>query len=171
MKVGFPVQACSGNMSGEQSNPFRLFREIIARSVAKTWEEAKLEWDLKHVYREERPLTCLCGHTPIIEICVLRNRLNYNTAEVGNVCVTKFLGLESDLIFSGLRRIAKDIDKALNEAATIYAHEQGWITDWEKDFCLNTLRKRKLSLKQTIKRAGINRLILTKTTNTYRAKE
>jgi hypothetical protein len=158
-------------MSAEQSNQFRLFKEIIARSVSQTWEEAKLEWDLKHVYREDEPLTCLCGHTPIIEICVLHNRRNGNTAEVGNVCVNKFLGLESDLIFSGLRRVAKNVDKALNEAATNYAHEQGWITDWEKKFCLDTNRKRKLSAKQELKRAEINRLILAKTTNTLRAKQ
>jgi hypothetical protein len=156
---------------GEQSNQFRLVQEIIIRSVSKTWEEAKPEWDLKLVYREDEPLTCLCGHEPINEICVLRNRRNGNSAEVGNVCVTKFLGLESDLIFSGLRRVAKDPDKALNKAATNYAHEQGWITDWERDFCLDTNRKRKLSVKQVMKRAEINRLVLVKTTNTYRAYE
>lgn len=158
-------------MSAEQSNQFRLFREIIALSESKDWDEAKLEWDLKRVYREEEPLTCLCGHFPIIEICVLTNRNNGNLAEVGNVCVTKFLGLESDLIFSGLRRIAKDGDKALNEAAINYAFEQRWINDWEKGFCLDTMRKRKLSAKQALKRAQINRLVLTKTTNTYRTKE
>lgn len=155
-------------MSKERSNQFKLFKEIIALSVAKIWEEAKLEWDLKHVYREDEPQTCLCGHTPIIEICVLQNRHNGNFADVGNVCVTKFLGLESDLIFSGLKRIAKDDDKALNEAATNYAFEQGWINEWEKNFCLDTMRKRKLSAKQAIKRAEINRLILAKTTNTYK---
>jgi hypothetical protein len=155
-------------MSAEQSNQFRLFQEIIARSVAKIWDEAKVEWDLKHVYREDEPLTCLCGHTPIIEICVLQNRRNGNMAEVGNVCVTRFLGLESDLIFSGLRRVAKDASKALNEAATNYAHEQGWITDWEKQFSLDTNRKRKLSAKQALKREEINQRVLAKTTNTYK---
>lgn len=155
-------------MIAEQSNRFRLFAEIIALSVAKSWEEAKLEWDLKHVYREDEPMMCLCGHTPIIEICVLQNRCNGNLAEVGNVCVTRFLGLESDLIFAGLRRVAKNPSKALNEAATNYAHEQKWITDWEKQFSLDTSRKRKLSAKQVLKRVEINQRILAKTTNTYK---
>jgi hypothetical protein len=155
-------------MSGEQSNQFRLFEEIITRSVAKTWDEAKLEWDLKDVYREDEPQTCLCGHMPIIEICVLRNRRNGNQAEVGNVCVNKFLGLESDLIFDGLRRIAKDERKALNKAATEYAHKQGWITDWEKEFSSTTNRKRKLSEKQALKRSEINKRVLAKTTNTFK---
>lgn len=157
-------------MSMEQSNKYHLFKAIIELSVAKTWEEAKLEWDLKCVYCEDEPLTCLCGHTPIIEICVLRNRFNGNIADVGNVCVTKFLGLESNLIFSGLKRIAKDGDKALNEAGTNYAFEQGWINEWERDFCINTMRKRSLTAKQVMKRAKINCLILTKTTNTYKAR-
>lgn len=157
-------------MSTEQSNQYRLVTEIIARSVSKNWEAAKLEWDLKSVYRETEPSTCLCGHSPIIEICVLHNRQNRNTAEVGNVCVNKFLGLGSELIFSGLRRVAQDAGKSLNEAATNYAHLQGWITDWEKKFCLGTIRKRKLSTKQEQIRAEINRRILAKTTNTLRAK-
>ncbi len=155
-------------MSGEKSNEFRLFEEIIARSLGKTWNEAKLEWDLQNVYREDQPQTCLCGHTPIIEICVLRNRLNGETADVGNVCVTKFIGLGSELIFAGLRRIAGDQNKALNEAAINYAYGQGWINAWEKGFCLNTARKRKLSPKREAKRLEINRLVLARTTNTYR---
>jgi hypothetical protein len=153
-------------MSEEQSNQFRLFREIIALSVAKTWEEAKREWGLVDIHREDEPLTCLCGHTPIIEICLLRNRRNNNSAIVGNVCVNKFLAIESELIFAGLRRIAEDSTKALNGAATIHAHEKGWITDWEKTFSLDTVRKRKLSEKQQRKRAEINQRVLVRTTNT-----
>lgn len=157
-------------MSEERSNQFKLIEGIIALSVAKTWDEAKLEWDLKHVYREDEPLICLCGHTPIIEICVLQNRQNGKSAIVGNVCVNKFLGLESDLIFAGLRRVAKDTSKALNAAATNYAHEQGWITDWEKEFSSDTNRKRRLTAKQALKRAEINRRILARTTNTFKSR-
>lgn len=158
-------------MSAERSNEFRLSQEIVARSNADTWTAAKLEWDLLHVYREDEPLTCLCGHNPIIEICVLRNRLNGNTAIVGNVCVTKFLGLQSDVIFSGLKRVAKDETKGLNEAATTYAFQQGWITDWEHTFSLDTWRKRELSDKQALKRVQINRRVLARTTNTYRGQQ
>ena len=42
---------------------------------------------------------CLCSHFPIKEICVIRNRVNGVRAEVGNVCVKKFLGLPSGKIF------------------------------------------------------------------------
>jgi hypothetical protein len=152
-------------MSEEVGNRFQLFKEIIDRSVADNWEEAKREWELEEIYHEDEPLTCLCGHTPIIEICVLRNRRNGNDAIVGNVCVNKFLGIESDLIFQGLRRIQEDISKGLNAAATLYAFEKKWINGWEKDFSLDTNKKRKLSDKQQAKREQINRRILMRTSN------
>jgi hypothetical protein len=157
-------------MSEEVGDRFQLFKEIIARSIADNWEEAKREWELVEIYREDEPLTCLCGHTPIIEICVLRNRLNSGTAIVGNVCVNKFLGIESELIFDGLRRISKNPDKGLNAAATLYAFEKKWINEWEKNFSIDTNKKRKLSGKQQTKRDQINRRVLARTTNKFKGR-
>ena len=114
-------------MSEAVGNHILLAKEITALSASDRWPEARLEWDLLSVYQEEEPQTCLCGHTPIIEICVIRNRNNGNEAVVGNVCVNKFLGLNSEKIFAGLRRVGKDDSKALNEAATLYAFDKGWI--------------------------------------------
>jgi hypothetical protein len=84
---------------------YQLTKEIVARSDAKVWDAAKLEWALEEVYESEEPDTCLCGHFPIIEICVLRNRVNKNTAIVGNCCVKKFIGLPSDRIFQAAKRV------------------------------------------------------------------
>jgi len=158
-------------MNGEKSIQFRLFKEIIALSVADNWDEAKREWELMDIHREDEPDTCLCGHAPIIELCELKNRKNGNWATVGNVCVKKFLGFPSELIFSGLRRIAKDHNKALNEAAVHHAYEKNWITKWERDFCLDTSRKRELSDKQYQKRQEINLRVLTRTKNSYVRRE
>ena len=152
-------------MGGEKSNEYQLIKEIISRSVSGQWDEAKQEWHLSEIYREDEPLTCLCGHTPIIEICVLKNKLNNKDAIVGNVCVNKFLGIASEQIFAGLRRIKKDINKGLSPAATAYSHERGWLNDWEKEFCLNTSRKRALSEKQKTVRVKINLRVLSKVTN------
>jgi len=52
---------------------FRLTTEIVARSASKVWDAAKLEWVLHEVYEADEPESCLCGHFPIIELCVLRN--------------------------------------------------------------------------------------------------
>lgn len=43
------------------------------------------------MYEVDEPDTCLCGHSPIIEICVLTNILNGKVAEVGNRCGKRFL--------------------------------------------------------------------------------
>ena len=123
---------------------FKLIQEIVSRSNAETWDEAKREWSLVEVYREDDPMTCLCSHFPINEICVLRNTENGNEAIVGNVCVKKFLGLPSNLIFDAIRRVTKDITHALNADAILHVHERGWINDWEKKFYLDTWRKRVL---------------------------
>lgn len=72
----------------------------------------------------------------------------------------KFLGLSSDRIFNGLRRIQVDAEKALNEDAIRYAHSRGWINDWEHGFYLDTWRKRKLSSGQAVIRAQINEKVI-----------
>ena len=135
---------------------YQLTKEIVARSNAKAWDAAKLEWALEEVYEAEEPDTCLCGHFPIIEICVLRNKVNRNTAIVGNCCVKKFIGLPSDKIFQAVKRVRKDTEKSLNAEAVQHAVDRGWITEWEKDFYFDIMRKRNLSPKQAAKKAQIN---------------
>ncbi len=139
---------------------YELATKIIALSVADTWDEAKLEWSLFDVFKEDQPDTCLCGHFPIIENCVLHNRENGNQAIIGNVCVKKFLGLPSDKIFQGINRIAQDNERSLNAEAIDHAHRKDWINDWERKFYFDTMRKRNLSGKQREKRIQINDKIL-----------
>lgn len=139
---------------------FKLTAEIVARSNSTIWDLAKREWSLAEVYEADEPETCLCGHTPIIEICVLRNRVNGSHAEVGNCCVKKFMGIPSHLIFDGIKRVRKDPTSALNEAAIEHASSRGWITGWEETFLLNTKRKRALSDKQAAIRLRINQKVL-----------
>lgn len=142
---------------------YKLIEEIIRLSVANTWDEAKLEWQLTEIYHQDEPDTCLCSHFPINEICVLLNKRNNLTTEVGNICVKKFLGLPSDLIFQALRRIAKDETRALNAEAIDHAFRKGWINNWEKKFYFDTMRKRNLSDKQSAIRIKINRKVLNRT--------
>lgn len=139
---------------------YQLTERLIALSVGDTWDEAKLEWSLEHVWREDEPDTCLCGHFPIIEICFLRNASNFNTAIVGNCCVKKFTSLPSDLIFQAVKRIQNDIERAINVATIRHAYKKGWINDWEKNFYMDTWRKRKLSGAQHMKRVQINKKVL-----------
>jgi hypothetical protein len=141
---------------------YKLTQEIIALSIAKTWDKARSEWKLDRVYYEDEPDTCLCGHFPILEICVLLNEQNGQTATVGNCCVKKFIGLPSDKIFQAVRRVRYDYTKALNEKTIAHAYQHNWINDWERDFYFDTMRKRKMSENQLTKRIQINQKILSK---------
>ncbi len=139
---------------------YRLASEIIDRSVAKNWDEAKLEWTLHSIYEADEPETCLCSHYPIIELCILQNTKNGNSATVGNCCVKRFIGLPSDKIFQAVKRIRKDTSKALNAEAIQHAFDRGWINEWEKGFYFQIMRKRNLTQKQLSKKQQINRIVL-----------
>ena len=130
------------------------------RSEAENWDEAKLEWSLDSIYFSQEAGRCLCGHMPIKEHCVLLNCHNGNEVIVGNVCVKKFLGLDSDTLFQALRRISSDPTRALNADTVDYLYRQKLLTSWERGFYLDTLRKRKLSQRQMAKRVEINRFII-----------
>jgi len=145
----------------EGGHNFRQLKEaILTRSIAKDWDVAKKEWKLVQIYESDEAETCLCGHTPIIEICVLANTLNGQRAEVGNRCVKRFLGLRSDLIFSGVKRIRADINKSLNPDSTVFFYEQSIINKWEYEYQNNTHAKRVLTGKQMETRQKINRKVL-----------
>ena len=155
----------------EKNNEYILTQGIISLSNADNWEFAKLEWDLSEIFRVEEPETCLCGHNPIIEICVIQNRLNQNTATVGNVCVKKFLGLPSDKIFQAIRRIRSDQTRALNPETIQHAFKNRWINKWEKEFYESTMQKRSMTFNQRRKRVEINNTVLDKINKRNKIKE
>lgn len=70
---------------------YKLTNGILKLSVSKVWDTASLEWKLNEIYEAVNPETCLCGHFPIVEICILKNNLNNESVTVGNCCVKKFL--------------------------------------------------------------------------------
>ena len=139
---------------------FKLTKEIIGLSVSSAWDTAKLEWSLAQIYEADEPERCLCGHFPIIEICILQNKQNHNQAIVGNCCVKKFIGLPSDKIFQAVKRVRKDNEKSLNSEALDHAYKNGWINKWEYDFSMDTVRKRNLSVKQLQTRKKVNEKML-----------
>ena len=139
---------------------YKLTEGIIQLSASNIWDVAKLEWNLSEVYEAEEQETCLCGHYPIIEICVLQNKITKKSTIVGNCCVKKFIGLPSDKIFQAVKRVRKDDTKSLNIEAIRHVFEKRWINEWEYNFSLNTMRKRKLTVKQLQTRQKINEKML-----------
>jgi hypothetical protein len=138
----------------------QLKRHILPLSSAATWEVAVKEWGLTGIHEADEPETCPCGHFPIIEVCSIRNRVTGHSTEVGNVCVKRFLGLRSDLIFAAIKRIRSDPDKALNADAVAFFYERGLLNEWEYKFCQSTMRLRNLTAPQLAKRRDINRKVL-----------
>jgi hypothetical protein len=139
---------------------YKLFEEIIKLSKSNKWDVVKLEWGLSEVYEEDEPNTCLCGHFPIIEMCVLKNKINGNLAAVGNCCVKKFIGLPSDRIFQAVKRVRKNNKRSLNAETIEHAFTKGWINTWERDFYLDIMHKRKLSDKQALKKLQVNERLM-----------
>jgi hypothetical protein len=146
-------------LMGHGYNFEQLKAEMIARSHDKEWQQAKLEWDLYDVFRVAEEQVCLCGHQPIFQICTLHNHLTQKKAEVGNVCVERFLGMRSRRIFSALKRIRGDLKRSLNKEAIEMFQKLKVIAYADAEEYLSFYRKRKhvtpeqLALKQEINEA------------------
>lgn len=138
----------------------QLKKHILPLSSASVWDVARKEWSLTGIHEADEPESCPCGHFPIMEICTIHNRVTGQTTEVGNICVKRFLGLRSDLIFAGVKRIRKNPDKSLNTDAIAFFHERGLLNAWEYGFCQSTMRLRGLSPAQLAKRRDINQKVL-----------
>lgn len=145
---------------GDGYNFKELRRRILALSEASDWEVARKEWSLVDIYEADEPQTCLCGHFPIIEICEISNRVTKQETEVGNVCVQRFLGIRSDLIFAAIKRIRKELTRSLNADSITFFREKGLLTAWEYGFLQNTMKKRNLSPAQLQSRETINKKVL-----------
>lgn len=160
--LGCAVRGLRLRGRGEVENEYELTKGILALSEASKWDEARLEWELDEIRRKKTPEICLCGHTPINELCILQNRKNGKKTIVGNVCVKKFMKLNFDKLFSAIRRVEKDAEKALNPDVVDYAHGRGWLNDWERSFYLDTWRKKSPTKAQMRTRLQLNRRVLSR---------
>jgi hypothetical protein len=145
---------------GDGYNFRQLKEHILSLSKAAVWEVAVKEWSLTGIHEADEPESCPCGHFPILEICAIHNRVTGHSTEVGNICVKRFLGLRSDLIFAAIKRIRKDPDKSLNADAISFFYERGVINEWEFNFCEDTMRLRRLTAPQLGKRRAISQKVL-----------
>ncbi|RZJ76440.1 MAG: hypothetical protein EOO45_02175 [Flavobacterium sp.] len=140
---------------------FKLTEEIIALSVSKFWEQAKLEWNFDYLYVAEEVQTCLCGHYPIRNICVITNHKNDERTQVGNCCVNKFLGIENgNKILDAIKRLKADPEKSMGADVLEYLMQKQVISDWDYEFYTDTIRKRVLSTKQLEHRERINQKLI-----------
>lgn len=137
-----------------------LCKEIIDRSNSKVWDIAKTEWSVVDMENVEEPETCLCGHFPITEVLILKNKYSNCRVRVGNVCVNKFITKNNN--FNGYKKIRKDINKSINYELLEIAYKNKWISLKEFDFYRNIISKRCLSDKQLSWKKSINETIISK---------
>jgi hypothetical protein len=121
---------------------------IISKSVAKFWDQAKTEWELEFIY-EEPDGECVCGHKPIMDHCVIRNKhIPENTLVVGNRCVQRFKGEiaeYSQKLFDCIKKWNKqeDADKRRANVEMIKLfHKRKILSDNDKEFYLENYTKR-----------------------------
>jgi len=71
-----------------------------------------------------------------------------------------FTHISSEIVFTAVRRVSLDGDKALNHAAIELARTHDWFSDWDYKFYLDTWRKRKMTKRQQKQRVRINKKVL-----------
>ena len=140
----------------------RLCEHILPLSKATDFNAAKREWELAGIELHEEMTHCPCGQE-IKEMCFIRNAITHATTHVGNVCIQRFIGIDTGNTFAGLRRIASNLSANANEDLIIHAHQLGFIYENEYSFLMDTRNKRNLSSKQLHWKEKINRRILSKT--------
>ena len=142
---------------------YKLSMEIVDLSKANNWDIAKQEWFLDYIYiipKKDDPEVCLCGHYPIREVCIIKNKENNNTAIVGNCCVTKFIGVNSNKLLSAIKKVKKDHRNSFNVDCIELALKKVLINQWEYNFYISIWRKKILTKKQWDRKVIINEKIL-----------
>jgi len=148
-------------MTSGSHNLERLKAHIVPLSRADSFELARLEWELIGIEVSNEFDHCPCGQQ-IKEHCYIENRKNQNRTYVGNVCINRFLGIETGNLFDGLRRIREDITANPNEDLIRHAYKFGYIFEKEYGFLMQTRFKRQLTVRQLEWKKKINRRILNK---------
>lgn len=141
----------------------RLKDHIVPLSEADNFETARQEWHLEAVEISDEWDHCPCGQD-IKEHCYVRNQINGNSTYVGNVCINKFIKIDTGSLFDGLKRIADDETANANHDLIEYAYRMGYLFgEKEYRFLHQTALKRNLSQAQIDWKRKINRRILSKT--------
>lgn len=139
-----------------------LQAHILPLSRGTTFEAARQEWVLAHVEVSEEWDSCPCGQD-IKEHCYIQNTVTGNQTYVGNVCVNRFLGIDTGNLFDGLKRLKVNPKANPNHAVIDYAEERGYIYPAESKFLRENVLTRKYTVRQMDWKLKITRRILNQT--------
>ena len=99
---------------------------ILDLSVASNFAQARFEWKLDAVEISEEFDQCPCGKE-IKEHCYILNTKNGNKTYVGNVCINRFLRIDTGTLFDGLKRVTLNPSANANADLIKYAWEKGYL--------------------------------------------
>lgn len=133
----------------------QFFNTIMRYSFGNNWDDAKKEWIVNNIDRNEEGTNCICGHYPIKETIEIFNIRTMVKMIVGNCCIKKFDKYEGyEKVFQALRR------GKVNRMIINFAYQHEIINAWEYNFLCDVWRKRVLSYKQSLVFSRLNKLIL-----------
>lgn len=136
---------------------------LLALSDADDWSDAASEWRTDRAYTvpPDHPMRrCACGHSPIRNVFVLKNRVTGERAEVGCVCVRKFLpGAAPVDPFAVLERVRQNCQAAIRPEEVDTLVQLGWVLPKDAGFVRNTGKRQfgRLSPGQQQWRLDVNR--------------
>lgn len=143
-----------------------LTAALLSLSESDDWPDAVGEWRVADAYivPDDRPMRrCVCGHSPIRNVFVLENRSTGERAEVGCVCVRRFLPDATPVDpFAVLDRVRKNPCAAVKPDEVGVLAELGWVAPKDVLFLRSTGRKpfARLSPAQRRWRLDANRRLL-----------
>jgi len=152
----------------EGHNFERLKAHILPLSLSQDFDVARREWVLKAVEISHEWDQCPCGQD-IKEHCYIHNHTTGQETYVGNVCINRFIQIDTGNLFDGLKRIANDPTANANNDLIEHAMRMGYLFgEKEYNFLRQTMLKRTLSDKQLAWKVKINRRIVSQTIVTKR---
>ena len=118
-----------------------LIRRITDLSTASDWLTVCDEWDNTRQFKHRQD--CICGKD-IHNVYVIENKVNGKEAEIGSCCVRNFMPkLYKPTVLDGFKRIGKDFDANMNQAAIDYSISHGFIDEKHREFLEKVKRKQK----------------------------
>lgn len=136
-----------------------LIPRVLESSESNDWDDAKMEWQLDHVFYAPRQ-ECLCGKFPIEKVCVMKNKYNASIINVGRCCVEKF---REDVAkaYDVIMRVKKDETKSLSLDVVKSALAEGIIREKDYEFYEKIYRRRtRMTGAQWEYKIGLNKRIV-----------
>lgn len=132
-----------------------MFKKLLEELSSIEGQQVPIEINLdKNGYLDkECPATYCLFQFKIKEHCYITNHITGKSAYVGNVCI------DTETLFDGLRRIAKDPQANANLDVIRHGLKLGFIYKSEHKFLVETRLKRKLSPKELAWKRKINHRI------------